>query len=184
MLLHDGAALELCRRLRQRRIGLIEPALLKVRPAQRVEERRIVRLDLQRALHQLDRFVQPFTTLGKHVAERVQRVGILGIAGRRDREACLRPPSTSPRSCWIERQHVKAADIVRVGGQELARRALGGREILDRRAAPLRGGTSSRHPAWRMRSRPASRMPRASAAFPALISASGAARRRARCSAC
>ena len=43
---------------RQRRIGEIELALLNVGPAEAVEVRRVVGLDLERALDQVDRLVE------------------------------------------------------------------------------------------------------------------------------
>ena len=57
------------RSVRQRLIRLVELALFVQRPPEAVLEGRIGRLDLQRALQQVDRFVEPLATIGEHVAE-------------------------------------------------------------------------------------------------------------------
>ena len=63
---------------------------------ERVEERRILGIDLQRALQQLDRFVEPIATIGEHVAERVERVGVLRVPRRRDRGVFVSAALVSP----------------------------------------------------------------------------------------
>ena len=47
----------------------IELALLVVRPAETVQERGVPRLHLQRALHEVDGFIEPLTVIGQQVAE-------------------------------------------------------------------------------------------------------------------
>ena len=80
MLLDDGVRLELIRGALQVLLGEIELVGLEVRPAQAVEVRAVVRLDLQRLLQIAHRLVEALTALREHVAEVVERGGIVGVS--------------------------------------------------------------------------------------------------------
>src|SRR5688572_11437933 len=123
------------RGLAERRVREIELALLVIGPPQAVEKRGIARLELQRALDQIDGLVQALAALGEHVAEIVER----GRVRRIPREdlaqrpfGALEVPPGFEHLC----KDVHAAGIVGGRGPETPRRLLGAGQIA---RLPLRG---------------------------------------------
>src|ERR1043166_2938969 len=75
-----GVGVQLLRCAAQALFGEVELVGLEVGPPEAVEKRPVVRLELQRLLHERHRLVEALAPLREHVAEIVQRRGVLGVA--------------------------------------------------------------------------------------------------------
>src|SRR5262249_15426955 len=80
MLLDDRVALQLIGGLAEVVLGQIEVFRFEVRPAEAVEIRAVLRFDLERLLQELHRFVEALAAIREHVAEIIQRRGVVRFA--------------------------------------------------------------------------------------------------------
>src|SRR5206468_8399334 len=80
VILDDGVGLHLIGCAAQIVLGQIKLVRLEVRPAEAVEVRPVVRIDLQRLLQQRHRFVEPLAALGEHVTKIIERGSVITVA--------------------------------------------------------------------------------------------------------
>src|SRR6185436_11111892 len=80
VILYHRIGLQLIGRALEVAVGQLELVSLEVRPAEAVQIRSVVRIDLERLLQIADRLLEPLTAIGQHVAKVVERRRVVGLA--------------------------------------------------------------------------------------------------------
>ena len=79
MVLHDRVPGQLIAGGAQGRLRELQLALLEVGPAETVQIGSVVRVEIERAADEVDRFVEPFAAFRQHVPQVVQRPGVVRV---------------------------------------------------------------------------------------------------------